>query len=369
MKKKVLIIQEYFPVYRKPFFDLLAKKYDLTLIVSDSNFGSINAEEDVSYVKKIGKLKSYLKGNFFWLENLTNVDFNQYHIIVLGAAPRNLSFLYLMFYLKMRGKKTIFWGQFWSATSSKFGFMLRMLLLQLSSAIMFYTEKECVDYKKTFLGRNDIRPLMGLNNGLDVEVISRYKLRYDINRGTNILFIGRLTDKSNLLQLLAAINISKYRDDLKLHIIGDGEILNNCNEWVVENKLERNIIFHGALTKEEDIARVVNKCLIFVYPGDVGLSLIHAMAYGLPCIIHDNFLQHGPEIAALLESKGGIFFQKNNVDNLKNNLDIYLDNKELLVNHSYSNFKIVEKKFNHIEMSNAFDRLFEMMELKGSSDT
>ena len=32
-------------------------------------------------------------------------------------------------------------------------------------------------------------------------------------------------------------------------------------------------------------------------PGAVGLSLIHAMAYGLPCLVHSNRLQHMPEIA------------------------------------------------------------------------
>ena len=43
---------------------------------------------------------------------------------------------------------------------------------------------------------------------------------------------------------------------------------------------------------------------IFVYPGEVGLSLIHAMAYGLPCLVHSDRLKHMPEISI---SKGNEF--------------------------------------------------------------
>lgn len=359
MKKKVLIIQEYFPVYRKPFFDLLAKKYDLTLIVSDSNFGSINAEEDVSYVKKIGKLKSYLKGNFFWLENLTNVDFNQYHIIVLGAAPRNLSFLYLMFYLKMRGKKTIFWGQFWSATSSKFGFMLRMLLLQLSSAIMFYTDKECLDYKKTKIGKVSNKPIIGLNNGLDLRNISKFREEYSLDREYSILFIGRLTEKSNLLQLLEAITISKFRKKIKLNIIGNGELLDICKIFVNEKSINNNVIFHGSLTDEKEISKVVNKCALFIYPGNVGLSLIHAMSYGLPCIIHNNHKHHGPEVSALIDSSGGTFYSKNSIYSIAESIDQYFINKDIMLKHSMLNLNKINLTFNIDNMAERFSDLVE----------
>lgn len=368
MKKKILIIQEFFPIYRKPFFDLLAQEYDLTLVVSKANFSNINADKNCAYVKEVGNLKEIMSGIFFWQSDLLNVNFTEYDTIVLSAAPRNLSFLYLMFYLKIVGKQTIFWGQYWSATSTKIGFSIRMLLLRLASGVLFYTDEECDDYKKTFFGKNDHRPILGLNNGLDIQKIQQYRKNYDLNRIYNILFIGRLTGKSNLMQLVSALNILKFKDNVRLHIIGDGELMQECKKYVRQNNLEKNVIFYGSIIAEENIASIINECSLFVYPGDVGLSLIHAMSYGLPCIIHDNLKQHGPEVAALLQSGGGVFFEKNNVKNLAASIDKYFENLDDLLIHSKLNIEIIENKYNVISMVKTFNNLCEILDFNGNSN-
>src|SRR5205085_9067419 len=44
----------------------------------------------------------------------------------------------------------------------------------------------------------------------------------------------------------------------------------------------------------------------FVYPGSIGLSLLHAFGYGLPVITHADRRRHGPEIAALVHEWNGL---------------------------------------------------------------
>ena len=64
------------------------------------------------------------------------------------------------------------------------------------------------------------------------------------------------------------------------------------------------------MAEEPDIAQIANRCRLFVYPGGVGLSLIHAMAYGLPSIIHDDRWRHMPEIAAFQDGRTGRTFER-----------------------------------------------------------
>ena len=75
-----------------------------------------------------------------------------------------------------------------------------------------------------------------------------------------------------------------------------------------------SIISHNKkeLSNEEEISKLYNFCRCFVYPGEVGLSIIHAMSYGLPAIIHNNINHHNPEHAAFTNEVNGLVFDENN---------------------------------------------------------
>ncbi|MCO8097225.1 glycosyltransferase family 4 protein [Acinetobacter lwoffii] len=353
--KKILIIQEYFPIYRQAFFDEIAKEHNLTVLVSKKPFFDINAEKRL-YVQELGQIKEILKGKFFWSKKLLNYNFKEFDVVVLSAAPRNLSFLILMFYLKFLNIKTVFWGQHWSFTSTQFGYTIRMLLLKLADSILFYTDKECENYRKTFLGRNDKRIITGLNNGLDVKKINEYRTGFLFQeRMFNIFFIGRLSSKTNLMLLIEAIRNSKYSAKIKLHIIGEGELKDKCISAVKKLGLSEQIIFYGSIKEEEKIAKIANQCSLFVYTGAVGLSLIHAMAYGLPCIVHKDYKAHGPEVSALIESGGGDFYEKNNLVSLTHLLDLYLINRDLLEEFSRNNIQLISQSYNALDMSKRFN--------------
>src|SRR5690606_32831442 len=96
--------------------------------------------------------------------------------------------------------------------------------------------------------------------------------------------------------------------DVHLNIIGDGPERSTLEGLASELGVQAQIIWHGGITNEGEIARIANKCRLFVYPGAVGLSLLHAMAYGLPSIIHDDRWRQGPEVAAFYSAGSGTTF-------------------------------------------------------------
>jgi glycosyltransferase involved in cell wall biosynthesis len=62
-----------------------------------------------------------------------------------------------------------------------------------------------------------------------------------------------------------------------------------------------------------------------VSPGKVGLTAIHALAYGTPVITHANFDVQRPEFEAILPGQTGDFFPEGDVDELAQVLTRWLD--------------------------------------------
>ena len=55
---------------------------------------------------------------------------------------------------------------------------------------------------------------------------------------------------------------------------------------------------------------------VFCYPAHMGLSLLHAFAFGLPVITSDRIDGHGPEIEAFVDHTNGLFYRHGDVDDL-----------------------------------------------------
>ena len=103
------------------------------------------------------------------------------------------------------------------------------------------------------------------------------------------------------------LNLNNNSNNIILNVIGnDDHYSMTTNKITFANGSKIN--WYGKLIDEKDISNIANRCRIFVYPGAVGLSLIHAMAYGLPCLIHSDRCNHMPEIAAFSHGKTGLTF-------------------------------------------------------------
>ncbi|WKT73380.1 glycosyltransferase [Acinetobacter variabilis] len=353
---KILIFQKKVPSYRVDFFNSLFFYSNQNVLVYSpcEKLGSLTntSLDNKDWLKKKGKNISLLKSlNLEWQTDLYDIKINKNDIVVIPGNPRDLGYFYLFIKLKLKGVKVIIWTQYWSHTSSKFGFYIRRFLFNFFSGIIFYTEKEALQYLNDEKGKVKI-PVIGLNNGLNFDLISSKSIVYNaFNRGDNVVFIGRLTKKSNLDQLIISLSMC---DLIKptLHIIGDGDELSNYRELIKLYNV--NAIFYGSLTDEDDISSIMNKCSLFVYPGAVGLSLIHAMSYGVPAIIHDDFQSHGPESAALVNGITGIVFKKDSIESLAHTISQVLKNKKNLNNLSNESIKLIKENFNIKSMARQF---------------
>src|SRR5690606_18605046 len=125
-------------------------------------------------------------------------------VLVVSGAPRGLSNIALLLRAKMKGVKTIWWGHYWSSTSRPWRAALRMILMRLADATLFYTDQEVEEYLAA--RPNEQKLVVALNNGIETDEIVSLRKRYDPGaRSRDLLFVGRLTAKAELGLLLDAL--------------------------------------------------------------------------------------------------------------------------------------------------------------------
>jgi glycosyltransferase involved in cell wall biosynthesis len=85
----------------------------------------------------------------------------------------------------------------------------------------------------------------------------------------------------------------------------------------------------GAIYEEAELAPWFLTASALVYPGSIGLSLLHAFGYGLPVITHDRLRQQNPEIAALIPGVNGLLHARGDAQGLAACADALLAGRAL----------------------------------------
>lgn len=358
---RVTILQPAMPSYRLDFFARLARKYGKSFSVyySDKKMDGLTPSRTLEdWERPMGELVSVVRG-LDWQPGSLSLPISKGDVLVVCGAPRNLSTLLLLMKARWLGAQTVWWGHYWSATSSRKLLGIRVRLMRLASALLFYTDREVERFKAD--GWRHPGPISALNNGINTDEISLLRKEYaKSERGNEFLFIGRLTQKARLSLLLQALALMQTKG-VKVHIIGSGEEEDNLRALAASLGVETQLRWHGSLIDENAIARVANRCAAFVYPGQVGLSLIHAMGYGLPAIVHDQPMEHMPEIAAFRDGETGLTFKVGSEVSLARQLSrIMLDfnTRKVMASNAVAT---VENGFSTSRMADRFEELIDSL--------
>lgn len=356
----VKFIQKSLPGYRFHFFDRLFDHPDAegkVYFSSEKPFSHRHGNENPRWAHEMKSLLR-LPFGFDWQPGVFGIPLSRGDLLVVGGNPRNLTILCLVIKAKMQRVTVVWWSHYWSSTSKSWRFRVRLMMMRLADALVFYVDEEVAEYHH-FTGGRDTRPITALNNGIELDGIREIRAKYyDIgSRLRDLVFIGRITPKSELKLLIDALANSRCQH-VTLDVIGDGADAAELGRHADYIGVGDRIRWHGAVTDERDIGRVMNECKAFVYPGSVGLSLIHGLAYGLPCIVHDDRWRHMPEIAALSPGDNGVAFKRGSVASLAESIDKLLSDPDELRRMSANARETTENRFNTEGMA---DRLHSLL--------
>ncbi len=129
-----------------------------------------------------------------------------------------------------------------------------------------------------------------------------------------ILFVGRVTGEKNIDVLLRAVAALQPELDVKLDIVGGGDLLHPLQQLAVELGIASRVTFLGYLTDDE-LRATYTRATLFVMPSIAELQSIatmEAMASGLPVVAADAMaLPH-----LVHDGGNGYLFEPGNVADL-----------------------------------------------------
>lgn len=359
------IIQPALPKYRVDFFrrivSIKGPEPGVIVYYSNIDMGALNKlSQEYVWSSELGPITSIFPA-LFWQHGVTNISIQRGDIVVVSGAPRCLSNIYILVKARLLGARTIWWGHLRGASAKEWRLWLRSIFMRASDALIFYTDFEVQEFFSSYKFKKALS-VRGLNNGLDLASIKSVREPYrSIEREDSLLFIGRLTQKSELKLLLRALqepNLEKVR----LRVIGTGSEELNFKSCARSLGIGNRVFWHGEITEEIDISRIANRCKLFVYPGAVGLSLLHAMSYGLPCIIHSDKRKHMPEFSAFVDGVTGIGYEWGCCASLTLKISEALGDAVALEKWSQNCVETTERTFNTEDMANRFCELVDDLE-------
>lgn len=124
-----------------------------------------------------------------------------------------------------------------------------------------------------------------LLNSVDVEKVKKLSKEYEYPEVYDVAFLGRLAEVKNPIHFIEIINgIKSHKPDIKAVMIGEGELLNVCNQKISELNIEENIKLVGF---NKNPFPIVNNCKIIIIPSKwegFGLVSVEAMSLGKPVL-------------------------------------------------------------------------------------
>jgi glycosyltransferase involved in cell wall biosynthesis len=342
---KIYIQQPVVPEYRVPLFSALNKVPGIDIEVHASQRieglpATANVEFDFPFTAHDCRLK--FKGTFYQQKEMCLPDhYGSGDILVYNSNPRFISNMSLVKQARKKGCRVIAWNHANSSTSKGLRSWLRKKMTSgAADNLLLYTEGEVEAMVSEGWSRSS---LYYLNNTIDESkivsvvkeycgdpqidiikarrsnIVQQFKEKQNFTGKINLLYCGRLTEKSKLDILIRSIAALSHEEQAKIHVnvIGDGSIKEEYMKLAEELLVQQNFNWLGAIYDEIQLAPWFLSADYFMYPGAIGLSLNHSMAYALPVITHGDKKNQMPEFFFLEDGYNGLLYEAGNVESLK----------------------------------------------------
>ena len=332
------------PEYRVALFDGLAHERELDIFVQasdclgkDVSFPLNVAQHDYSH-----KMIKCCHFPLLWQRGLHLCRVQKRgDVLVVCGDLHQVSTIPLILYAKWKGAGVVWWGHHVSARPKEFFVRIRLAIAKaLADCMLCYTDqgrdfllKRGFKPERVFATGNtiDLDKVEHASNGWTQEALGVFKNDHGLSGEHVLLFSSVLRRKTRLDVLLKALAaLRKNKRSIKFVIIGDGEMWDEYQCLAKTLNVDDQIIWVGALRDQQELAPWFLSASAFVYPGPIGLSLIHAFSYGLPVIVNDNVRNHGPEYVVFSTGENGWTFHENCSEDLARVIEQALETPERL---------------------------------------
>ena len=337
MKKKVFVITNIYPHYRKSIYEKLlnADEFNVTFFLSKTSIDNIKTIEfDKIYdeEKKI-KLKE-VKNIFFtkrliWQLKVIRLVFNRVDAVIFLSEVTCLTTWITSIIFKTLGVKIIFWGHGIYGKENSLLRSIRILFYKIPHYNLVYEKRSKKLLVEFGIKEQKIKVIYNsINYFQQLEIFKRLEKNKPKNIFQNnyptLLFIGRLTAQKRVHELIEVVKKLNKKDDVNLLIIGDGDLKEELKKKAKDLINNGKCIFYGKAYNEEDIAPLIYNSDLTVSPGNIGLTAIHSLSYGTPICSHSNLNKQMPEVEVIEEGMNGFLFKESDLDSQEKEISKWL---------------------------------------------
>lgn len=171
--------------------------------------------------------------------------------------------------------------------------------------------------------------------------------KYNLNKDSYFLFLGRIVPEKGIHYLIDAYN--EIKTDKKLVIAGGASDTDSYYDELKRKATNNeNIIFTGFVQGQE-LEELYSNAYVYVLPSDLEgmpLSLLEAMSYGNCCLTSDI-----EECSDVMEDCG-VTFKQSSVEDLANKLQYLNDSEKVVQKLKLESSPFIIKKYNWDDIVN-----------------
>lgn len=163
------------------------------------------------------------------------------------------------------------------------------------------------------------------------EVREKYRRELGCENQIVIGHIGRFHFQKNHQFVIEVMKVLKEkRRDIRLLLIGQGELMDEIRQKVRENRMEEMVEFLGV---RSDVAQLYQAMDIFLFPSvfeGLPIVLLEAQANGIPCVVSEN-------ITEKIKVNDNLYFLS-----LSDSPEVWAD---FILNQALKNGRVTQEKF------------------------
>ena len=329
---KCCLIYNFAQHYRTNIFTLMDQNMDIDFYFGDKY---LNVKKmDYSLLNhKVTEVRNKRLGPIGWQTGIVKLVLKNYDTYIMLGEPMVISTWLVLLLGRLMGKKIYFWTHGWYGKETFIKIIIKKIFFGLANGCLLYG-----NYAKELMIKEGFnsRKLTVIHNSLlyDKQISIRECLKkndlfvkYFKNGNPVVVFIGRLTSVKKLDQLLLAQHLCEKRGFFfNVAFIGDGQTKKDLESLANELGTIKRVWFYGPSYNEEELSNILYNADLCVAPGNIGLTAMHAMVYGCPCISHNDFKWQMPEFEAIKDGVTGTYFERNNIKSLADSIEKWLRN-------------------------------------------
>jgi len=320
--------------YRASIFKLIDDSYETSFFFSEP-FEQMKLIDYNILKGPVKELKTWHWHNFSYQHGALRLLKKKYDSFIALGDVRSISTWLFLIKAKMLRKPVYVWTHGWYGKESGAEVYVKKLFYRLPKGILLYGNyakelmiKEGVSSSKLYVLHNSLNYTKQLALRKELSPKSVYQDHFG-NKNQTLILICRLNPRKRIDMLIEALSSLKAKGLLyNVVIVGDGNEKEKLQLQAKQCGVDNQIWFYGACYDEKKNAELIYNADLCVTPGDVGLTAIHVMMFGVPVLTHDNFPHQGPEFETIHEGLTGAFFKSGSVESLSDAIVSWLTTHE-----------------------------------------